>query len=302
MAGRSRLTLQVTRTSSSIATALGPFVSRPVHAAYASCAAVAIVIICFVAGGEFSCILTVSALVQSLSIIFLCMQVLFTKSVSSISAKSVAIDALSCAFRLSSTTHKLGYLPADPSGDHVYQTIDACSLVMLFWLLYRILVVHADAYVMNEDGMRVITMCLACPCLAAAFHADANASPFYDTLWMTGLFYGAVSILPQLWLLNKKGEQPEELISHYLTTVAVSRLLSGIFFWSALSGIFCIPWVAGLNHAVVALLGAYVVNFVHILDFVAQYGSCLFQNALLEPLNVSMPGLCVDFFLVIICA
>merc|ERR1719399_986834 len=101
--------------------------------------AVALLVYHWVAGGEFSAILTLSAVFQCLAFSLLGVQALSSGSVQGISAKSLTLDALALACRLSSTTWLEGYLPADQTGDYLYQAFDALSLAMVLCLLYRVL-------------------------------------------------------------------------------------------------------------------------------------------------------------------
>merc|ERR1719155_89185 len=92
-----------------------------------------------VADGEFSAVLTLSAVFQCLAFCLLGLQALSNGSVRGISAKSLQLDALALVCRLSSTTWLNGYLPYDATGDYLYQCFDALSLGMVCWLLYRVL-------------------------------------------------------------------------------------------------------------------------------------------------------------------
>merc|ERR1719265_1373720 len=85
-------------------------------------------------------------MVQCLAVVLLGLQLISTGSASGISAQALSLDALAICCRLSSTLWLEGYLPADASGDHVFQGIDICSLGVLVWLLHQILVVKRHAY------------------------------------------------------------------------------------------------------------------------------------------------------------
>merc|ERR1719262_1029017 len=79
---------------------------------YVVFAVVTVLVYHWLAEGEFSAILTLSAVFQCLAFSLLGIQVLSTNSVRGISAKSLQLDALALACRLSSTTWLEGYLPA----------------------------------------------------------------------------------------------------------------------------------------------------------------------------------------------
>ena len=123
-----------------------------------------------------------------------------SKSAAGISASSLKKDAFAIVFRLSSTTWLNGYLPVDASGDHVYQIIDAFSLALILFLLYQVLVVRRSTYNDTDDSMSIRPMVMASLAFAALLHGSMDASPLFDTLWMTGLFCGVIAVLPHFWL------------------------------------------------------------------------------------------------------
>ncbi|CAE7718334.1 kdelr1, partial [Symbiodinium sp. KB8] len=180
----------------------------------------------FIANGEFSAILTLAVIFQCLGFALLCVQVLLTGTCTGISARALALDAWALCFRLSSTLWLHGYLPVDASGDWAYQAVDVVSLVLVLWLLHSLFFEKKHSYQEEQDTFPATPVVLACLVLAAIFHADMNARPVFDTLWMAGLFISAVAVLPQLWLISKTGGKVEPLTSHYIAAMAISRALS----------------------------------------------------------------------------
>jgi hypothetical protein len=246
--------------------------------------------------GEFWPMLTMSALIQCLGIALLCTQVLTSGTAAGISAGALMLDACAFSFRLSSTLWLDGYLPTDQSGDYVYQLVDACSLVLILWLLHRVVVVQCDTYDESADSFQVAPVVLACLGLAALLHADLNDKPLFDTFWMASAFIGAVSVLPQLALSIKSGGYVEALTSHYIMALAVSRVLSFLFFWEVREDITCNEWIAkGFSHAVWALVAAQVLHMLLLADFAYSYlkafmklgvGGCLSGGGLTLPVYV----------------
>jgi ER lumen protein retaining receptor len=255
----------------------------PVIAAYATCLVVAGSVYHFIAGAAFSSVITMSAIVQCLGVSILCIQVLTSRSAAGISAEALKLDAASIAFRLSSTVWLNGYLPVDASGDFAYQLIDACSLFVVLWLLYLVLVTHRSTYQAEVDAFRASKAVMGCFVLAMLLHADEDRRPIYDTFWMTGLFTGVLAVLPQLWLSSTGGHM-EALTSHYIAALALSRVLSGMFMWAARNSINCRPWVGGINHAVVAIFGAHVLHLLLLGDFAFIY----MRSALGQGLGASL--------------
>eukprot|EP00435_Cladocopium_sp_Y103_P026110 s1482_g6.t1 len=133
----------------------------------------------FVANGEFSSILTMAQMIQCLAFVLLVIKSCSQGSVAGISGKSLALEALAFACRLSSTTWLNGYLPVDASGDFVYQAVDLCSLLLVLSLLYRAYLSHRWSYEEEADSLPVLPMVAVCFLLAALLHADMNSRPLF---------------------------------------------------------------------------------------------------------------------------
>merc|ERR1719345_655855 len=112
------------------------------------------------------------------------MQVFLRGVVEGISVNSLTFHALGLACRLSSTTWLNGYLPVDASGDWIYQATDFCSLTLVCWLLYHVVVESQRSYQMDKDDFPVLPLILASVVLAAGLHADMNSRPLFDAAWM----------------------------------------------------------------------------------------------------------------------
>lgn len=265
----------------------------PVTIAYVVFGLVGVIVHHAVAGGEFSSILTMSVIVQCLGVSFLCLQVLTTNSAAGISAGALMLDACSFGFRLSSTTWLDGYLPVDESGDHVYQIVDMCSLALVFWLLYQVLVVKRSSYQESEDQLPVLPMVVGCLIIAALSFGNMNARPLFDAFWMAGLLCGVVAVMPQLSLVMKSGGRAEALTSHYIAALAVARVLSGIFMWYARFDITCDEWVTGINHTVIVILGAHLLHLVLLSDFAYYYARSVMKKGLGEAVEFNAVELSV---------
>jgi hypothetical protein len=264
--------------------------STSVTVAYGAFLMVAFMIYVLVAEGEFSAILTMSAVMQCLAIALLAMKVVATGSADGISVRALTMDAVAFACRLSSTIFYNGYLPADVTGDWVYQAIEICSLCLALWLLRHVLVEKRQTYNADDDSLPISGMLLGCLVCAMAFHADLDDRPIFDTLWMAGLLIGTVAVMPQLWLISQNGGRAEALTSHYVATMAVSRFLSGLFMWHAREDLTSKPWAAlgGINHAPFAILGAHAFHLLLLGDFgyyyiksVAKQGLCSMEPTIL---------------------
>jgi ER lumen protein retaining receptor len=254
---------------------------------YAVFVTVAVLIYHWIAEGEFSAILTLSAIFQCLAFCLLGVQALSTGSAHGISAKSLQLDALALACRLSSTTWLQGYLPYDQTGDYLYQCFDALSLGMVLWLLYHVTSVQRATYDSDEDGLPAMPFAAASLFLAGVLHGDLNDRPMFDTLWMCGLFVSAIAVLPQLWMMTRSRASTPALTSHFVAVMAFARILSGSYMWYAHSEITCEPWISNFNHAGYAILAAHAVHLLLLGDFAYFYGKNLATAGLSAPLELS---------------
>jgi|Transcript_80654 hypothetical protein len=224
-----------------------------------------------VADGEFSAILTLSVMLQTLALALLAIQVLLSGGVTGISAKTLVMDALALCCRLSSTLWLNGYLPVDASGDYMYQVFDIVSVGILAWLLREMFTVRSRTYQAEEDSFPMSPLVLGAFVLAAVMHGNMNNRPVFDSLWMAGLFLSAIAVLPQLWLITRTGGRVESLMSHHIAAMAASSVLSGIFMWHARHDITCHPWFGEFNHAIFAILSAHLLHLVLLGDFAYYY-------------------------------
>lgn len=231
-------------------------------------------LVCYTAsGGQPSCILVMSAIAQCLGIVFLCIQVSSNKTAVGISAKAVALDGFAIACRLSVTLWLNAYIPDDPTGDALYQSIEACSLLSIGWLFYQVTVKYRETYQVEDDSTYAVSMAAVCLLLAMVLHTNLADRPFFDTLWMTGLFAGTIAVVPQLGLICKTGGRVQSLTSHYIIALALSRVLSGVVMWLAnLDGdLTSEPWIQGVNHGKWAILVAHGVQILLVADFAYHY-------------------------------
>merc|ERR1719272_1589858 len=224
-----------------------------------------------IASRQFSVVMTMSVMFQCLAVVLLGLQSLASNSAGGISARALVLEALSLGCRLSNTVWLDGYLPVDKTGDFLFQAVDVCSLVIVLWLLHRVLIVQSDTYQASDDSLPVAPIVLGSLVLAMVLHGDMNGKPFFDTLWMAGLFMGVAQVLPQLWLIARQG-CVDALTSHYIAALAMSRLFSGTFFWYSRKHITCKPYVDGINHAPWAILGAHACHLLLLADFGYYYG------------------------------
>jgi hypothetical protein len=260
---------------------------RPeVIVAYLGFLAIAAVVYHQIAEGEFSSVLTLSAIFQCLAFTLLGLQVLSTDSAQGISAKSLAMDAIAIACRLSSTTWLEGYLPNDTTGDFLYQAFDVMSLGMVLWLLYHVVKVQGKTYNESGDSFPAVPLAVGALVLALLLHGDLDDLPIFDALWMCGLFISAVSVLPQLFMMTRGHSSVAALTSHFVAVMAFSRVLSGTYMWHAHSEITCEPWIGDFNHTGYAILAAHALHLMLLGDFAYFYVKNLVTSGLKAPLEL----------------
>jgi hypothetical protein len=224
-----------------------------------------------VADGEFSAILTLSVMLQTLAVALLAVQVLLNGSMSGISAKTLMLDALALCCRLSSTLWLNGYLPVDASGDYMYQAFDIISVGIVGWLLHKLFIANRITYQTEEDSFPISPLILGAFVLAALLHGNMNNRPLFDSLWMASLFLSTIAVLPQLWLITRTSGRVEALMSHHIAAMAAGSMLSGMFMWHARHDISCQPWIGEFNHAIFAILSAHLLHMVLLGDFAYYY-------------------------------
>jgi len=255
---------------------------------YLAFLSLAVLVFHWVAEGEFSGVMTLSAVFQCMAMCLLGVHALSTGSIHGISSKSLQLEAIALICRLSSTTWLQGYLPADASGDHLYQAFDFVSLGLVLAFLYH-MKVHRESYEADTDNLSTVAFVMVSFVLASILHADLDERPFWDSVWMCGLFLASAAPLPQLWLMAKSTTKVPALIGHFIAAMALGRILSGIFFWDVGwndGDITCEPLIGNFNHATYAILGSHVVHVVLLADFAYFYIKNLATSGLTSPMQL----------------
>merc|ERR1719263_792930 len=188
--------------------------------------------------------------------------------------------------RLSATLWDQGYVPADATGDYMYQCIDVVSLIMVLGLLYRVMSTQDRTYEAEADSMSVWPMTAGCLVLAALLHGKIMQYVIFDVFWMCGLFVGAIAVVPQLRLMTHRKESTPALTSHFIAVMALSRILASTYMWHAHQEIDCVPWIGQFNHAGWSPIGAQVVRLLLLADFAYFYVKNVVTSGLRAPLEL----------------
>jgi len=179
---------------------------------------------------DFSAVLTAGAGAQFFGFYLLLQKAQSTHSVAGISSKTLELFVLVFLFRLPCTCLRNGYLPVDRSGDWVYQVADFSSLLIIIQLIYCIQKKYAATYQHELDSLPVWNAVPACIVGAVVLHGDLNHSFFYDTMWTISMNLETIAMLPQLWMLVKKGGEVEALTSNYVAALFMTSCLK-MSFW-----------------------------------------------------------------------
>jgi len=212
---------------------------------------------------------TLSIALQALALVFLRMKVAKTKNVRGISVKSLTMQSFVHGLRLCSTTWLKGYIPADETGDFLYQFLDVVVLVVCLQLIYTCLRTHRDTYQADEDNLEVMPMLLFCFVIGVLIHPDLNDRVLFDTIWATALYIDVIAMIPQLWMMSKVGQAVEALTGHYVALIALSRLMSCIFWYFGF--VELAPVDGGANIAGWCVIGAHVLQQLILGDFMFYY-------------------------------
>jgi len=253
---------------------------------YAAFASIAVLVFHWIGEGEFSAVLTLSAVFQWLAFCLLGVHAFSTGSVHGISGKSLQLEAVALTCRLSATLWVEGYVPTDATGDYMYQCIDVLSLILVLGLLHRVLNIQEKTYEVDADTLSVIPFICGSLFLACLLHGHIMSHKIFDILWMCGLFVSAIAVVPQLWLMTHRGGSTPALASHFIAVMAISRILSGSYMWHAYPEIDCEPWIGEFHHAGYAILAAHALNLLILADFIFFYVKNLATGGLRSSLEL----------------
>jgi len=229
----------------------------------------------------FSTLLTLGGAIQGFGYMCLRLKVSQQQSVAGISGQALILQSLSYGLRLCSTTWLNGYIPVDGTGDWLYQMLDVFALLMSLQIIYCVFKSHRHTYQEEHDTWSVQFIALGCFVLAALVHPDLNSRPLFDTLWTTALYIDVVAMMPQLAVMTKVKGEVEALTSHYVGAIALSRLVSLVFWYHGYAEIA--PLDGSFNMAGWAIVFAHVVQMLLLCDFIMYYVRACVTNGCNNP-------------------
>jgi len=238
------------------------------------------VIACFCAkcfsDSQFSAIITLSAAAQCLGFALLRLKIRKQGSALGISSRSLQLFAVMYCSRLYSTLQYNGYLPVDRSGDWFYQFVELVALGLVVSILTAIHGVHEPSYEKSMDTCVIHWFLIGAFVLSYLVHPHLNNRRVPDIAWTNALYLEALAMVPQLWMLTKKGGEVETLASHYIACVFVSRILM-LSFWCN-SYVELQPRGAEWNAPGTGVIGAQLLQVVIFADFMYHYVQSIRTN------------------------
>merc|ERR1719446_1451759 len=171
--------------------------------------------------------------------------------------------------RLFSTLQYNGYLPVDRTGDWVYQACELAALLVAVSLLASIHSVHQASYEAHHDTCAIHWLVVFGLVLAVLIHPSLNNRRLPDMAWTAALYLESVAMVPQLYMMSKKGGEVESLASHYIACVFVSRLLMMSFWINSYPELK--PKGADFNMPGFGVMGAQALQVVLFGDFMWYY-------------------------------
>lgn len=181
----------------------------------------------------FSAMVTLSACFQCLGFVLLSIKV-HRSGFEGVSVRALQFYAVALACRLNSSWMYNGYLPVDATGERIYPSIETCSFLVILHLLA--LSQSARYRVQDETGHKdmsptaVVFALLVVAVFAAFTHPRLNSRFTPDWTWTTALYIETIAMVPQLYIMQKRGGEVDSRVAHYIVIVFWARLLM-IMFW-----------------------------------------------------------------------
>lgn len=184
----------------------------------------------FASDMKFSAVITVGAAVQCLGFCLLRLKMRKQGGAQGISSRTLQMFLVMYLFRLYSTMQYNGYLPVDRTGDWAYQAIDVVAAGVVLSIIITIHSKYEASYEKTLDTCAIHWFFLGCFVLAVLVHPHLNNRRVPDMFWTAALYIEAVAMVPQLYLMSRKGGEVDSLAGHYVACVFVSRILM-LSFW-----------------------------------------------------------------------
>lgn len=223
----------------------------------------------FFSDGQFSALITLSAAMQCLGFALLRLRMSKQRSAIGVSSRSLQLFALMYISRLFSTMQYNGYLPVDRSGDWFYQSIEIASLMLCLSILNAVHTTHERSYEKSMDTCVIHCFIIGAFIVSWFVHPHLNNRMLPDVSWTNALYLESLAMVPQLWMLSKKGGEVDSLAGHYIACVFVSRILMLTFWYN--SYVELQPRGSEFNLPGLGVMGAQILQVVLFADFMYYY-------------------------------
>jgi len=223
----------------------------------------------FLTDFKFSAVITLGAAVQCLGFCLLRLKIRQQRGAMGISSRTLQMFAVMYVCRLFSTMQYNGYLPVDRTGDWVYQACEFTALVVCISVLASVHSQHESTYEKENDTCAIWPFVIGCFVLSFLVHPSLNNRRIPDMAWTAALYLESVAMVPQLYMMSKKGGEVETLASHYIACVFVSRLLMMSFWINSYPELK--PKGADFNLPGFGVMGAQALQVVLFGDFMWYY-------------------------------
>ncbi|XP_065616937.1 uncharacterized protein LOC112012703, partial [Quercus suber] len=135
---------------------------------------------------------------------------------SGLSLKTQELTALFLAVRLFCSTIMEG---------DIHTILDLTTLVSTLWVIYMIRFKLKSTYIKELDNLPLYYVVVPCAILAIPIHPFTPHFLITRIFWAFGLYLEAVSVLPQLRLMQN-AKMIEPFTAHYVFALGVSRFLA----------------------------------------------------------------------------
>eukprot|EP00742_Colponemidia_sp_Colp-10_P004126 GILJ01004404.1.p1 GENE.GILJ01004404.1~~GILJ01004404.1.p1 ORF type:complete len:321 (-),score=25.40 GILJ01004404.1:70-933(-) len=183
----------------------------------------------FFSDGDFSFLLTLAGAIQCFGFFIIFFKVRSQKSCSGVSLKTLQLYGIVFVSRLFSILRYEGYLPYDRSGDWFYQLVEILSLCFTCASIYLVRKPYRATYNKELDTFSDLVLIAPAFILACFLHPSLNAFAPADIAWTFALYLESVTILPQLFMFQKKGGEIEAFTTHFVAAQGLSRFLNFVF-------------------------------------------------------------------------
>ncbi|GMY33850.1 putative ER lumen protein-retaining receptor C28H8.4 [Fagus crenata] len=219
-----------------------------------------------------------SETVHSAGILVLVYKLTTKKTCSGLSSKTQELTALFLVVRLICSAMIEG---------NIHTILDFISLSATAWVIYMIRFKLKSTYIKELDNFPLYYVVIPCAILAIPLNPYTLHHRIFRILWSFGMFLEAVSVMPQLRLMQN-AKMIEPFTAHYVFALGVSRFLAcahwiiqiyetgGGYLFLISSGYF---WFLG------ALLAELVQTFI-LADFCYYYIKSFMQGQLIMRMPV----------------